>query len=235
MSKFKAGDKLIRTKGSYGGMRIGDIGTFERYKYSDSSSTIIIKEFNPRGDTGHDGNCFRLVEELNKGEVKVSNLEVGQVIDINEVFVKLENRSYPDEKVGTKYAVIDPKLFGWSTGVKKGEVVELERNDGSSCPSFRFGGATKYANWDGLAKIPENYGNKAAKAPKPEVQSTKTVYSDGVEVSEEQLTFDGQTISREDLKARVKRYQEVLRRPVASIPTLTKKPAARKKTTAKKA
>lgn len=45
------------------------------------------------------------------------------------------DQARPDEKVGTKYIVIDPASKA-DAGLKKGDTVTLQKNDGTSCPYF---------------------------------------------------------------------------------------------------
>lgn len=148
--------------------------------------------------------------------------KVGDKIDLSNLLVKISSAQHPEYNIGDKFVMVSS-----DDSRRNGQVVELSSNDNSSNPYFNTTWGSDYIiSWNRLAKLPEG---KAAKASKPSVTSTMTIYSDGVEVNEEQVRFDGKTMTRGDAKKTVARYQEVLRRPIAVVPSVTK--AVVKKTT----
>jgi hypothetical protein len=155
---------------------------------------------------------------ITRGEHMIKQYKLGDTVDLSQVMVRISEGSHREYSAGTLFVALENY-----DGMRKGEVIALKSNDGTSYPYFKSSSASEFCTaWNYLAELPQG---KAAKAAKPTVASTKTIYSDGVEVSEEALTFDGKTVTREELKATVARYQEVLRRPVAIMQETKKAPA----------
>ena len=151
-------------------------------------------------------------ELLGKGESKLkTEYQVGDKIVVGDFLKKISAADHPEYRNGEKFVVID------SDDCKYSQVVELEANDKTSCPYFKTSERSMTVmGWHRLAELPK-VSTKTVKKEKPVVSATTTVYSDGVEVSEETLKFDGKEYTRTELKGLVSRYQEVLRRPVAQV------------------
>lgn len=186
-----------------------------RIQWDDGGYSVIFKETN-----------FQGAYLINKGVEMQKEYKVGEKIDLSQVLVKITNEDHKEYAKGAKFVYLGD---GTNASERKGQVVELKNNDGTSNPWFITSwdrGAI--ISWKFLAELPEG---KAGKAQKPTVTSTMTVYSDGVEVNETELRFDGQTFTRDALKEKVARYQEILRRPIAVVPEAKKvvKKAAPKK------
>lgn len=237
MDNFRVGDRVVFSGTVYPiNCPAGGRGTVT--SINDIKGIIKVKSDGSRDGNRFDTSWSFLKSELgdltllaNKGENMNKEYKVGDKIDISDMLVKISGGVHHEYANGTKFVVIDNRNNYY------GEVVELKNNDNSDCPWFitsRDSNVVFY--WSDLAELPKGKATKAAKPAKPSIASTKTIYSDDVEVSETEVRFDGTTHNREALKTLVARYQEILRRPVAAVPApiVKKKPAA-KKTTAKKA
>ena len=156
-------------------------------------------------------------------DMSTKQYKVGDKIDLTNALIPLSDESHTQYKEGDLFVIVDAGLAGIDSKYK-GNVISLSEQDRSSCPYFKIDSVTVRSclNWRGLAPIPVG---KALKAQKPVVVLTRTEYSDGVIVGDDDLSFDGKTFKREELKKLVSRYQEVLRRPVGTVvlPKTTKK------------
>lgn len=158
----------------------------------------------------------------------VKQYSIGDIVDIKDALVRFKD--VPANKQGIREG--DLAVYLGNSGLfRRGEVVRLRSDDGTTTPSWQGKDDYNYLAIDDFASLPQ-YKSKSIK---PAVVSTMTVYSDNVKVSDTELQFDGRTWNREELKTLVKRYQEVLRRPVATVQQAAKKkPAAKKKVATKK-
>lgn len=210
MSKFNVGDRVYVNSTRKGP------GTVINPHSSEFTRVLMDDGY----EDGYKDYKLTLIKE---NSMSTKQYELGEVINLKDtkVLTQLSDSEHPEFNNGELFVVVNVKQTGCEK-LSTGQVIQLEHNDSSSYPYFVFD-STRNRNalyWRGLAKLPEG---KMTKAQKPTVTNTRTVYSDGVEVSEESLTFDGKTFKREELKDLVKRYQEVLRRPVASVATVTRK------------
>lgn len=136
-----------------------------------------------------------------------------------------EEKCFPQGKTGESLGLRDNDLVVniSSPHWKKGEVVRIKELDGTCNPYFYTEDGKDYecAYLHLLAPL-SAFTGVTPKPQKPTVTVSWTAYSDNVQVSDDKVKFDGKEWTREELQATVKRYQEVLRRPVASVPTPTK-------------
>lgn len=169
--------------------------------------------------------------EYSKGEniVKTTQYKAGDKINVTDVLIALSDQAHSEINAGEKFVLIRNET---DYSCSKFTIVELSRNDHSPCPSFTYNkeGNTQYMRWADLAKIPASFIKNA----KLEVTGTATYYSDGVKVSETRVEFDGKNWERPDLEATIKRYQEVLRRPFATVVPLPVTPKRVRPSRAKK-
>lgn len=229
--EYKAGDKvrLIENAGS-------PCGTLSRYTRLNQVAYIIIdrvelKDHNPGyryrytaydkegGQLSSCSNCVRdhhlePYDKFNQGKntMKTNLYKAGDKLNLTEVLVALPDRSRPEIQRGDKFVVVRNE---GSYGVARFTVVEMYRNDNSQCPAFVYNkdGSSEYIQWSDLAEIPASL----VKTEKPEVTGTATYYSDGVKVSEDKVEFDGKNWEREELQKTIARYQEIARRPFATV------------------
>lgn len=174
---------------------------------------------------------YKLINEGENMSTKQYNL--GDVIEVKNFIKRITTGAHREYKDGELFVVVDEVAVQENSKLKLGQIVRLGRNDNSTYPYFD---TTPNSNrdacikWGHLAELPVD-AVKKAKVEKPVALVTRTEYSDGVIVSEEAITFDGQTFTRENLKKLVTRYQEVLRRPVGTViapKTVAKKKASKK-------
>jgi len=221
---FQTGDK-VKLKA---GVRLGQCGTLRQYFESGRIKYLVIRE--ARSSTyiydAYDennliltncGGCLKDSHLERYYEIGVNimekNFKAGDVIDKTAVLVAFPSGSQGHRKAGEKFVVINTQ----NDRIKKFQIVELSDNDGSGNPEFRYNahGNSSYIDWSNLSELPKMSNGKAEK---PVVASTMTIYSDGVEVNEKELRFEGQTFTREALTALVAKHQEILRRPIAVVP-----------------
>jgi hypothetical protein len=98
----------------------------------------------------------------------------------------------------------------------KGEVLAIHQEDSTNPYMLRANG--NHADYDDFHNFAPLSAFGKVETAKPAVTSTLTVYSDGVKVNDSTVEFDGKSWTREELTATVKRYQEILRRPIAVVP-----------------
>lgn len=150
-------------------------------------------------------------DNFNQGmKMNTNQLKTGDKLNVTEVLVALPAGSRSSAQVGEKFVLVSD---GYSA--RKFTIVELSCNDNSGVPEFKYdaNGNTNWISWENLAEIPASL----IKAEKPSVTNTATYYSDGVKVSETHVEFDGKNWERTELETMIKRYQEVLRRPFATV------------------
>lgn len=212
MSKFKRGDLVKSKDGNDHGIGI------EPYR------SIFLNGFTYPWEeffTVRD----EWLELISKGDQEMKEYQLGDKVDLSEVLVAISKGPHPEYEDGDLFVYLADNISSTAT---KGEVIQLRRNDNTRNPYFSSKNNSDFCTyWHYLAKLPEGKNNKS-KVQKPVVSQTVTIYSDGVEVTEDKLTFDGKTYTRDELGALVKRYQEVLRRPVAAISVKSPKKAVKK-------
>lgn len=220
---YKIGDRVrVIANGNDSANKIGELGTV----FQVSESTETVRVLGDETQTRERVNTrFEDIELIYEGVKMQKEYKVGDKVDLSNVLVRIEDRGHSEYHIGDKFVIVN------GYGERNGQVIELASNDNSSCPYFLTSWNTDSCiKWRDLAELPKG----SQKPQKPTVTSTMTVYSDGVEVNETTLRFDGMSITRDELKAKVARYQEVLRRPIAVVPEV-KKPAPRvRKSAAKK-
>lgn len=63
--------------------------------------------------------------------------------------VLFEDKAYPNEKIGTKYKLVESS----GSGFEHGTILTLVHNDRSDCPQFEAHGKTEYLMWCRMARI----------------------------------------------------------------------------------
>lgn len=116
-------------------------------------------------------------------------------------------------------------LYGRTTTIT--EVCGLGGYHVADHPAMWFDGELKFASEE-----------KQVETPQPTIVDDVTVkFSDGVVICTNSVTFDGKTYDRKDLRATIKRYTEILNRPLPKVPQpgdpVRSKKAAVKKTVKK--
>jgi hypothetical protein len=132
-----------------------------------------------------------------------NQLQVGDIVQLS-TFKRFEEKKPSSQNLREGDMVVNIS----NPNFKSGEVVLLTHDDGSGCPYFG-------RNMD--SRVCANMAD--------------FVYSDGVKLNNDTIEFDGKSWTREELQNTVKRYQAILRRPVAVVPQ--KAVAAKTKTTKK--
>jgi hypothetical protein len=154
-----------------------------------------------------------------------NQLQVGDIVQLS-TFKRFEEKKPSSQNLREGDMVVNIS----NPNFKSGEVVLLTHDDGSGCPYFgRNMDSRVCANMADFAPLSEF--TAGGKAQAPVVTATMTVYSDGVKLNNDTIEFDGKSWTREELQNTVKRYQAILRRPVAVVPQ--KAVAAKTKTTKK--
>lgn len=82
-----------------------------------------------------------------------------------------ENKAYPNEKIGTKYKLVDSS----GTGLEPWTILTLVHNDKTGCPQFEAHGKTEYLMWYRMARInntetilnTQQHGSKISKSTDP--------------------------------------------------------------------
>lgn len=189
---------------SYGDLISYTAYTEEGIKINSCSSCIRFKHVEPYN------NFEQSLKE--KNTMKTTQLKAGDKLDTTDVLVAFKSAGQPSRTVGEKFVLVRNEH---DYGLSRFLVVELNRNDNSAAPNFIYSetGANTYMRWSDLSEIPSSL----IKAEKPSVISTATFYSDGVKVSEGKVEFDGKNWEREELEKTVKRFQEILKRPFATV------------------
>jgi hypothetical protein len=113
----------------------------------------------------------------------------------------------------------------------KGEIYEFTSND---CVVFSKGDRVRITEDNDFATYEALDGSDRCSGHDSEIRKVQTIletpqeptvvdmvtvkFSDGVTIATNDVTFDGKTWDRKDLRATIKRYTEILNRPLPKVP-----------------
>lgn len=226
MSKFEIGQKVRCTDANQGHMGIGykpglvftvtKINTFGKGHGMDVY-------FGGAGGHGVYEDSLEPVNQLKQEPSSMSGYKLGDIVPLAEAKCFDSGKTTRDLRVNEGDLVVNIS----SRHFDKGEVVMLTCDDSSSSPYF--GSREEQEICERLDRFaPLSAFGKTTKQPLT-VKSVVTEYSDGVTVSEENIKFDGMSMTREELRNTVNRYRQILNRPYGAVvaKTATKRKVAK--------